>query len=36
VNGKRFGFRIPREHNGFYGIHWRGHGFAAVKALEAQ
>jgi TolB-like protein len=36
VNGKRFSFHIPRDHTGFYGLHFRGQGFASVKALEAR
>ena len=34
INGKRASFPVPGDHQGFWGLHWRGRGFVAVKALE--
>jgi hypothetical protein len=36
VNGKSLSFRIAPDHDGFYGLQWRGRGFAALQALQAR
>jgi TolB-like protein len=36
VAGKNLSFHITSDHDGFYGLQWRGRGFAAVKALTVR